>query len=150
VLWAGLLATMYVVIVAVVLAGFHVAGLLTIRISLLPALLPIAFVAGSAFGALGPCFTPIVPPLDHMNLPIFLLVLPMGLLSSTYFPLPHPPPVAPDLAQPPSHPAPAVPPVLICLPRAGSLAGVAVLSAVQLGALVPLDLRLLRRRVLGD
>jgi len=33
---------------------------------------------------------------------------------------------------------------------AGPLTGVAVLSAVMLGVLVPLDLRLLRRRVLGD
>jgi len=30
------------------------------------------------------------------------------------------------------------------------LTGVAVLSAVMLGVLVPLDLRLVRRRVLGD
>jgi hypothetical protein len=33
---------------------------------------------------------------------------------------------------------------------AGHLAGVLVLSALLLGILVPLNLRLLRRRVLGD
>jgi len=40
--------------------------------------------------------------------------------------------------------------VLLGGPVAGPLLGVAVLSAVMLGVLVPLDLRLLRRRVLGD
>ena len=38
VLWAGLLATMYVAIVAAVLAGFHAAGLLALAVALLPAL----------------------------------------------------------------------------------------------------------------
>jgi len=150
VLWAGVLATMYVAIVAVVLAGFDAAGLLSIRIALLPALLPIAFVAGSAFGALGLCFTAIVPTIDHMNLPIFLLVLPMGLLSSTYFPLEHPALVALNLANPLYHLAQGFRGILIDGPVAAPLAGVALLSAVQLGVLVPLDLRLLRRRVLGD
>jgi lipooligosaccharide transport system permease protein len=57
VLWAGLLATMYVAIVAVVLAVFHAVRLLSITVSLLPAVLPVAFVAGCAFAALGLCFT---------------------------------------------------------------------------------------------
>jgi lipooligosaccharide transport system permease protein len=78
VLWAGLLATMYVAIVAAVLAVFHAAGLLAIAVTLLPAVLPVAFVAGCAFAALGLCFTALLPTIDHMNLPIFLLVLPMG------------------------------------------------------------------------
>src|SRR5262249_60719141 len=137
VLWAGLLATMYVVIVAVVLAGFHVAGLLTIRISLLPALLPIAFVAGSAFGALGLCFTAIVPTIDHMNLPIFLLVLPMGLLSSTYFPLEHPALVALNLANPLYHLAQAFRGILIGGPGARPLARVAAPSPPPRGGLCP-------------
>ena len=40
--------------------------------------------------------------------------------------------------------------VLIGGPVVGHLAGVLGLSALLLGILVPLDLRLLRRRVLGD
>ena len=150
VLWAGLLATMYVAIVAVVLAIFHAAGLLAIAVTLLPAVLPVAFVAGCAFAALGLCFTALLPTIDHMNLPIFLLVLPMGLLSSTYFPLEHPVLVALNLANPLYHLAQAFRGILLGGPVAGHLAGVAVLSALMLGVLVPLDLRLLRRRVLGD
>jgi lipooligosaccharide transport system permease protein len=65
VLWAGLLATMYVVIVAAVLAGFHAAGLIRIAVVWLPALLPVSFVAACAFGALGLGFTALLPTIDH-------------------------------------------------------------------------------------
>jgi ABC-type polysaccharide/polyol phosphate export permease len=85
-----------------------------------------------------------------MNLPVFLLVLPMGLLSSTYFPLTHPALVALNLANPLYHLAQAFRGVLLGGPVIAPLTGVAVLSAVLLAVLVPLDLRLLRRRVLGD
>ena len=150
VLWAGLLAAMYVAIVAAVLGAFHAAGLLTVSIGLLPAVLPVAFAAGCAFAALGLCFTAILPTIDHMNLPIFLLVLPMGLLSSTYFPIEHPVLVALNLANPLYHLAQAFRGILLGGPVAAPLGGVALLTALMLGVLVPLDLRLLRRRVLGE
>lgn len=150
VLWAGLLATMYVVIVALVLVGFHLAGLITIAIAWLPLILPVSFVAACAFGALGLCFTALLPTIDHMNLPVFLLVLPMGLLSSTYFPLTQPVLVALNLANPLYHLAQAFRGLLLGGPVVGPLVGVAGLSALVLAVLVPLDLRLLRRRVLGD
>jgi lipooligosaccharide transport system permease protein len=150
VLWAGLLATMYVAIIGVVLTGFHLAGLISIDIAWLPLLLPVSFVAACAFGALGLCFTALLPTIDHMNLPVFLLVLPMGLLSSTYFPLEHPVLIALNLANPLYHLAQAFRGVLIGGPVAMPLAGVAMLSVLMLAVLVPLDLRLLRRRVLGE
>jgi lipooligosaccharide transport system permease protein len=150
VLWAGLLATMYVVIVAAVLVSLHAVGLLAMQVALLPLLLPIVFVAGCGFAALGLCFTAIVPTIDHMNLPVFLLVLPMGLLSSTYFPLEHPWVVGLNLINPLYHLAEAFRGVLIGGPVLAHLGGVLALSALLLGILVPLDLRLLRRRVLGD
>ena len=150
VLWAGLLSTMYVVIVSAVLTGLHAAGFLHIQIALLPVLLPVVFVAACGFAALGLCFTAIVPTIDHMNLPVFLLVLPMGLLSSTYFPLEHPVLVALNVVNPLHHLAQAFRGILLGGPIAGHLTGVLILSALLLGILVPLDLRLLRRRVLGD
>jgi len=150
VLWAGLLATMYVVIVAAVLVGFRAAGLIAIQVAWLPVLLPVSFVAACAFGALGLCFTALLPTIDHMNLPVFLLVLPMGLLSSTYFPLEHPVLVTLNLANPLYHLAQAFRGLLLGGPVAAPLSGVAILSAALLAVLVPLDLRLLRRRVLGD
>ena len=149
VLWAGLLATMYVAIVAGVIAAFDATGLVTLRLAWLPALLPVSFVAACAFGAIGLCFTACLPTIDHMNLPIFILVLPMGLLSSTYFPLEHPALVALNLLNPLYHLAQAFRGILIGGPVAAPLAGVAVLSTLLLAVLVPLDLRLLRRRMLG-
>jgi hypothetical protein len=74
----------------------------------------------------------------------------MGLLSSTYFPLEHPVLVAINLANPLYHLAQAFRGILIGGPVAAPLLGVAALSGVMLAVLVPLDLRLLRRRVLGD
>ena len=150
VLWAGVLAMIYAAIVALVLAVFHVAGLVQLRVAWLPALLPISFVAACAFGALGLVFTATLPTIDHMNLPVFLLVLPMGLLSSTYFPLEGPVLAAINLVNPLHHLAQAFRGVLLGGPVAGPLTGVAALSAVMLAVLVPLDVRLLRRRVLGD
>jgi lipooligosaccharide transport system permease protein len=150
VLWAGLLASMYVAIVAVVLAALHLAGVLAIAVWLLPVLLPVAFVAACAFAALGLCFTAILPTIDHMNLPVFLLVIPMGMMSATYFPVEHPALSAVSLANPLYHLAQAFRGVLIGGPVAGHLAALIALAAAMLAVLVPLDLRLLRRRVLGD
>jgi lipooligosaccharide transport system permease protein len=150
VLWAGLLATTYAVIVSVVLAALQGVGLLALDLRWVPLLWPVSFVAACGFGALGLLFTAIVPTIDHMNLPIFLLVLPMGMLSSTYFPLEHPVLVALSFVNPLHHLAQAFRGVLIGGPVAGHLAGALLLSALLLAVLVPLDLRLLRRRVLGD
>src|SRR4029077_9724259 len=136
--------------VSAVLTGLHAAGVLHIQIARLPLLLPIVFVAACGFAALGLCFTAIVPTIDHMNLPVFLLVLPMGLLSSTYFPLEHPVLLALNAGNPLYHLAQVFRGILIGGPVSGHLAGVVGLSALMLAILVPLDLRLLRRRVLGD
>ena len=150
VLWAGLLATMYVVMVALVLTLFSAAGLIAMRVWLLPYLLPLAFVAGCAFAALGLCFTALLPTIDHMNLPIFLLVLPMGLMSATYFPLEHPVLIALSAVNPLYHLAQAARGLLIGGPVLTHLGGLAIISMAMLGLLVPANLRLLRRRVLGD
>ena len=150
VLWAGLLATMYVVIVAAVLALLCIAGLLDITLWFLPAMLPVAFVAGCAFAALGLAFTAVLPTIDHMNLPVFLLVIPMGFMSGTYFPVDHPVLVAFSLVNPLYHLAQLFRGVLLGGPVLAHLAALIVLAAVMLAVLVPLDLRLLRRRVLGE
>ena len=150
VLWAGLLATMYVVIVSAVLAGLpRGAGLLASAICAgCPRSCPSASWPAAGSRALGLCFTALVPTIDHMNLPVFLLVLPMGLLSSTYFPLEHPVLVALNLANPLYHLAQAFRGILIGGPVAGTWPAWRALRAM-LAMLVPLDLRLLRRRVLG-
>jgi lipooligosaccharide transport system permease protein len=150
VLWAALLATIYVVLVALVLALFTVAGLVDLRLAALPLALPIAFLGGCGFAAFGLCFTALVPTIDHMNLPVFLVVIPMGLLSGTYFPITHPLLATLSAVNPLYHLAQCYRGLLLGGPIGVHLASLAVLSLLMVLVLVPLDLRLLRRRVLGD
>src|ERR1051325_6287098 len=87
-LWAATLATAYSTIVCVVLAAFGFAGQLTLHWAWLPATVPLLFLAALAFSAIGLFFTAILPSIDHMTLPFFLVIMPIGFASSTYFPLP--------------------------------------------------------------
>jgi lipooligosaccharide transport system permease protein len=150
VLWAALLATIYVLIVGLVLTLFALTGLVELDLAWLPVTLPIAFLAGCGFAAFGLCFTALVPTIDHMNLPVFLVVIPMGLLSGTYFPITHPALAAVSALNPLYHLAQVYRGLLLGGPVAGHLVALALLSLLLVVVLVPLDLRLLRRRVLGD
>ncbi|MFO7963404.1 MAG: ABC transporter permease [Desulfobacterales bacterium] len=49
--------------------------------------IPLAFLGGLAFGAIGMYFTGIIPTIDMFNLPIFLFITPMFLFSGTFFPV---------------------------------------------------------------
>ena len=49
--------------------------------------IPLAFVGGLAFAAIGMFFTSIIPTIDMFNLPIFLFITPMFLFSGTFFPI---------------------------------------------------------------
>jgi ABC-type polysaccharide/polyol phosphate export permease len=146
----ALLATIYVLIVGLVLTLFAAIGLVELHLAWLPATLPVAFLAGCGLAAFGLCFTALVPTIDHMNLPVFLVVIPMGLLSGTYFPITHPALAAVSALNPLYHLAQVYRGLLLGGPVAGHLVALVVLSALLVVVLVPLDLRLLRRRVLGD
>jgi lipooligosaccharide transport system permease protein len=150
ILWAAVLTTSYVAIVALVLSGCQALGLIQLELGLLPVVIPIAFVSACAFAALGLCFTALVPTIDHMNLPIFLVILPMGFVSATYFPLGHPVVAAISTVNPLYHLAEGLRALLLGGGSGGHLAGLAVLVAAMLAVLVPLAMRLLRKRVLGD
>lgn len=150
VLWAGLLSTIYVAVVALVLVLLRLAGVVGLNVALLPAVLPIAFLAGCAFAAGGLGFTAVMPTIDHINLPVFLLVIPMGFLSGTYFPLAHPALALLAPLNPLYQLAETYRSLLLGGPVVGHLATLAVLALGMLLVLVPLDLRLLRRRILGD
>lgn len=112
-------------------------------------LLPLAFLGGLLFGAIGMIFTAIVKSIDTFNLPIFLLITPMYLFSGTFFPLENLPAWAQMVAWslPLTH--------LVTLSRnlcLGTVTGMNVLvSGGYLLAgtiiLVPLALRLMRRRL---
>lgn len=51
------------------------------------ACIPLAFLGGLAFGAIGMFFTGVIPTIDMFNLPIFLFITPMFLFSGTFFPV---------------------------------------------------------------
>lgn len=151
VLWAASMACAYSVMVGLVLLAFGAAGRLDLHWAWLPATLPLLFLAAMAFSAVGLLFTALLPSMDHMSLPFFLVILPIGFASNTYFPLPD----VPGLAQ-----AAELNPLLQLSDglralladgrptwRLGAAAG---LFALMLALLIPLDLRLLRRRVLGE
>jgi lipooligosaccharide transport system permease protein len=150
VLWAALLSTTYVAIVALVLVVFAALGIVGLDLAWLPVVLPIAFASACAFGAFGLLFTAVMPTIDHMNIPVFLVVIPMGLLSGTYFPIQHPVLAALSQVNPVYHLAQACRGLLLDGPVLTHLVALMGLSAVIVAVLVPLDLRLLRRRVLGD
>jgi lipooligosaccharide transport system permease protein len=150
ILWAAALGTLYAAVVGIVLGGLALFGVLELDLWRLPLLVPITFLAGCAFAAVGLCFTGIIPTIDHMNLPIFLLVLPLGFASATYFPLTHPVLVAIATVNPLYHLAEGLRGLLLGGPALYHLAMLTALSFVLIVVLVPLSMRLLRRRVLGE
>jgi lipooligosaccharide transport system permease protein len=82
IVWSATKATAAALIMTVVLGLF---GLVTFPQSLL--IVPLAFLGGLAFGAVGMFFTGITPSIDMFNLPIFLFITPMFLFSGTFFPV---------------------------------------------------------------
>ena len=88
VLWAGSRAFMNTSFVALALALVHALGLVHLRLEVLPLLPLLGVFAGWAFAAFGLIFTAVVPSIDHMNYPVFLIGIPIALLSNTYFPVP--------------------------------------------------------------
>ena len=49
--------------------------------------IPLAFLGGLSFAAIGMFFTGVIPTIDMFNLPIFLFITPMFLFSGTFFPV---------------------------------------------------------------
>lgn len=149
--WAATLATSYAAVVCLVLAGFGLADQLSLHWQWLPVTIPLLFLTALAFSAVGLFFTAILPSIDHMSLPFFLVIMPIGFASSTYFPLP-------DVAglreiamlNPLHHLAEGLRWLLLKGEPTWHLAASAGLCLLILVGLIPLNMRLLRRRVFGD
>jgi len=82
IVWSATKATAAALIMTLVLGLF---GFVTFPQGLL--IIPLAFLGGLAFGAVGMFFTGITPSIDMFNLPIFLFITPMFLFSGTFFPV---------------------------------------------------------------
>ena len=87
VLWAAARGFMNASVVAVVLAIFAAFGTVDVHLAWLPALPLLGLWAGLCFGAFALIFTALVPAIDHMNYPVFLIGVPLSLASNTYFPV---------------------------------------------------------------
>lgn len=150
-LWAAGMATVYTAVICLVLLGFGAAGMLSLHWWWLPAVLPLLFLAALAWSWLGLLFTATLPSMDHMGLPFFLVVMPLGFASSTYFPMPdaawaH----ALTAVNPLHHLAEGVRHLLVAGEPTWHLGLTAAMSLAMITILAPLDMRLLRRRVFGD
>jgi lipooligosaccharide transport system permease protein len=82
ILWGATKSGIAAALMMAVLVPF---GLLSYPAALL--LLPLALLGGLAFGAAGMICTGIMPNIETFNLPVFLFITPMFLLSGTFFPL---------------------------------------------------------------
>ena len=150
-LWAATLATAYAVIVCLVLAGFGAAGALSLQWGWMPLAIPLMFLASLSFSAVGLYFTSIIPTIDHMSLPFFLVIMPIGFASSTYFPLP-------DITwlkaaaqlNPLHHLAEGLRALLLKGELTMHLPLWAALCLALVSILIPIDMRLLRKRVFVD
>jgi lipooligosaccharide transport system permease protein len=150
-LWAATLATAYAVLVCVVLAGFGAAGALSLHWVWLPVVIPLLFLMALAFSAVGLYFTAILPSMDHMSLPFFLVIMPIAFASSTYFPMPDIPYLTGVVQfNPLHHLAEGLRWLLLHGTVTWHLAAAAALCGVILAVFIPIDMRLLRRRVFGD
>jgi lipooligosaccharide transport system permease protein len=87
ILWAGSRALLSAAVMLAVLAPF---GLFAWPGAVL--LLPLSLLGGLAFASAGMVFTGILPGIESFNLPTFLFITPMFLLSGTFFPLESLPP----------------------------------------------------------
>ena len=150
-LWAATLATAYAVVVCFVLAGFGMAGKLDLHWAWLPVTVPIMFLMALAFATVGLYFTAILPSIDHMSLPFFLVIMPIAFASSTYFPMPDLP-FLDKLIQlnPLHHLAEGLRRLLLNGNLSWHLAACSAICLVMIAALIPIDMRLLRKRVFGD
>jgi lipooligosaccharide transport system permease protein len=150
--WAGARGFMNASVVAMVLTVFDLLGWVDIAFWTLPLLLPLAFLAGWAFGAFALIFTAIVPSIDHMNYPVFLIGIPLGLVSNTYFPVSSDHPVlnAVIQANPIYHLAEAYRGVLLTGRPNMHFVWLGVTGGVLLVVCAFFAQRLLKKRVLGE
>lgn len=152
VLWAALLGATYVAIVAIVLVICQLCSIVSITLAYLPFACFLAFIGGIAFASLGLLFTAWLPTIDHMTLPIFLLALPLGFTSNTYFPMPTEHSVVAALMHinPLYHLAEILRSLLLDGTPWLHLGSFIALCILITGVCLPLAHRRLRQRVLGE
>jgi len=87
ILWGALRGMANVSIVASVIAVFDLLGVVDVKAQFLVFLPILGFIVGCAIASFALIFTAIVPAIDHMNYPVFLIGWPVSLVSNTFFPI---------------------------------------------------------------
>jgi lipooligosaccharide transport system permease protein len=82
IIWGATKAFISTALILLIISFFHLVHYPAVLLCL-----PVSFLGGIAFGALGMFFTSIVKAIDLFNLPVFLFITPMYLCSGTFFPL---------------------------------------------------------------
>ncbi len=152
VLWSGARGAMNSAVVAVVLGVFHALGVIDVAWGWLFVLPMVCGMVGCAFAALGLLFTAIVPSIDHMNYPTFLVGIPIGLVSNTFFP------VETDVVavqvlidlNPVYHLAETARGLLVSGEVGRPALWLVLTTVAWLLVLIPIVMHRMRRRVLGD
>lgn len=152
ILWAGGRGMMNAALVALVLGGFQAAGIVELRWWFLPVLPLIGGVVGWTFAAFALIFTALVPAIDHMNYPVFLIGIPLGLISNTYFPVESDNPVLQAIVNvnPVYHLAETCRALLVGGDLAYHATGLVLTAGGLLAVCSVLAQRLMRKRVLGE
>ncbi len=112
----------------------------------------LGFIAGCEFTSFALIFTAIVPAIDHMNYPVFLIGWPLSLVSNTFFPIDPKSGALIALMQinPVYHLAEAARGLMVLGDPGPHVLGLLGSSALWLVPSTLLAVRLTRRRVLGD
>jgi len=87
ILWASVRGMVNISLVCAVIAVFDLIGMVDVNVAFLVFMPFLGFIAGCAFASFALIFTAIVPAIDHMNYPVFLIGWPLSLVSNTFFPI---------------------------------------------------------------
>lgn len=152
ILWGAVRGMVNISVVSLVIAIFALLGLVEVKLGFLLVMPFLGFIAGCAFASFALIFTAIVPAIDHMNYPVFLIGWPVSLISNTFFPIEPQNAFLQALMQiNPVYQLAECARGLLVLGHPGShLLGLVLSTALFLVPCTLLSVRLTRRRVLGD
>jgi lipooligosaccharide transport system permease protein len=152
ILWGAVRGMVNISIVSSVIAVFDLIGIVDVKVQFLVLMPFLGFIAGCAFASFALIFTAIVPAIDHMNYPVFLIGWPLSLVSNTFFPVaPESPALRALMQVNPVYQLAECARGFLVLGNPGShLVGLLGSTALFLIPCTLLSVRLTRRRVLGN
>ncbi|MGB8328913.1 MAG: ABC transporter permease, partial [Polyangiales bacterium] len=87
ILWSAARGMANISLVSLVIAVFDLLGVVDVKVPFLVFMPVLGFILGCAIASFALIFTAIVPAIDHMNYPVFLIGWPVSLVSNTFFPV---------------------------------------------------------------